>query len=296
MSGAAGSGVDAADPGQAWAFDFSGRTVVVTGGSRGLGHRMARAFSTLGARVVIASRKLDACEATAAAITAETGGEVHARALQVADWDACTAFAHEVWETFGGIDVLVNNAGSSPPYGRLSEISEALYDRVIGLNLKGPFRLAAILGERMWERAEAAAGGAVSAGTAAGGPGASGTVPEPASRRGGAILNISSTAAVHPRPHTVPYGAAKAGLNATTQALAAAYGPHVRVNAIVPGTFLTDVSAHWDAEEFARRAQTFAARRGGDPEEIVGAALYLCSDMAGYTTGSLLTVDGGAPA
>jgi NAD(P)-dependent dehydrogenase (short-subunit alcohol dehydrogenase family) len=257
--------------GRAWEFDFTGRTVVVTGGSRGLGQRMARAFSALGARVVIASRKLDACEAAAAAIAAETGGEVHAHALQVVDWDACTAFAHEVWETFEGVDVLVNNAGSSPPYGRLTEISEALYDKVLGLNLKGPFRLSTLLGERMWERAEA-------------------------SGRGGAILNISSTASVHPRPHTVPYGAAKAGLNATTQALAAAYGPHVRVNAIIPGTFLTDVSAHWDAEEFARRAQTFAARRGGDPDEIVGAALYLCSDMAGYTTGSLLTVDGGAPA
>lgn len=247
-----------------WAFDFTGKKVVITGGSRGLGFQMARAFSSLGAEVIIASRKLESCQTAASTITAETGGKVHAYALHAADWEQCTEFAHKVWEEHGKIDVLVNNAGSSPLYDKVTDISEELYDKVVGLNLKGPFRLSALLGEKMSESG------------------------------GGAIVNISSIASVNPKPDTVPYSAAKAGLNATTVALAHTYGPDVRVNAVVPGTFLTDISQHWDQEAFAQRAQNFAAKRGGEPEEIVGAVLYLSSSMASYTTGALLTVDGGA--
>lgn len=247
-----------------WTFDFTDKKIVITGGSRGLGFQMARAFSSLGADVAIASRRLAACEDAATAITAETGGTVRPYALQVADWEQCTQFAQTVWEDMGGVDVLVNNAGSSPLYDSISGISEELYDKVIGLNLKGPFRLSALLGEKMVEAG------------------------------GGAIVNISSIASLHPKPATVPYSAAKAGLNATTVALAHAYGPSVRVNCVVPGTFLTDVSHHWDEEAFTERAQTFAAKRGGQPEEVVGAVLYLASPLASYTTGALLTVDGGA--
>jgi NAD(P)-dependent dehydrogenase (short-subunit alcohol dehydrogenase family) len=100
---------------------------------------------------------------------------------------------------------------------------------------------------------------------------------------------------VHPRPHILPYAAAKAGLNALTVGLAHTFGPSVRVNAIMAGTFLTDVSKAWDMEAFAQRAQGFAMKRGGEPHEIVGAALYLASDLSSYTTGSILTVDGGQP-
>ena len=113
--------------------------------------------------------------------------------------------------------------------------------------------------------------------------------------RGGSIVNISSAAAIHPRPHTLPYAAAKAGLNALTVGLAHTFGPNVRVNAIMAGTFLTDVSRSWDPEVFARRAEGFALRRGGQPEEIVGTALYLASDLSSYTTGAVITVDGGQP-
>src|SRR5262249_36057290 len=141
----------------------------------------------------------------------------------------------------------------------------ALFDKVIDVNLKGPFRLTALLGSRM------------------------------AADEGGSVINISSAGAVHPRPGILPYAAAKAGLNAITVGFAHAFGPSVRVNAIMAGTFLTDVSKAWDAEKFAQRAQGFAARRGGEPDEIVGAALYLASDLASYTTGSVLTVDGGQP-
>ena len=102
---------------------------------------------------------------------------------------------------------------------------------------------------------------------------------------GGSIINISSVGAVRPRPDILPYAAAKAGLNALTVGLAHTFGPSVRVNAIMAGTFLTDVSKAWDTEAFAARAKGFALGRGGEPDEIVGAALYLASDRPSYTTG-----------
>ncbi|MBV8506514.1 MAG: SDR family oxidoreductase, partial [Alphaproteobacteria bacterium] len=116
-----------------------------------------------------------------------------------------------------------------------------------------------------------------------------------ASGRGGAVINISSIAAVRPRPETAPYSAAKAGLNALTVALAKEYGPSVRVNTIMAGPFLTDVSKVWaTSPEFQARRQTMALQRIGQPEEVVGAALYLASPAASFTTGAILTIDGGA--
>jgi NAD(P)-dependent dehydrogenase (short-subunit alcohol dehydrogenase family) len=166
---------------------------------------------------------------------------------------------------FGRINVLINNAGKSPLYDRPVDISEPLYDSVLDLNLKGPFRLTAVIGQRM-----------VDAG-------------------GGAIINISSVGSIRPRKNIITYAAAKAGLNAMTQAFADAYGPTVRVNAILPGPFLTDISKAWDMQAFNSRAETsIAMKRGGRPDEIVAAALYLASDHAGYTTGVLLRVDGGS--
>jgi NAD(P)-dependent dehydrogenase (short-subunit alcohol dehydrogenase family) len=111
---------------------------------------------------------------------------------------------------------------------------------------------------------------------------------------GGSIINVSSTGAVRPTRDIVPYAAAKAGVNAMTVGLAHAFGPRVRVNAIMPGPFLTTISRAWDMELFEERARTFPARRAGEAEEIVGAALYLASDASSYTTGTILTVDGGA--
>ena len=165
----------------------------------------------------------------------------------------------------GSVDVLVNNAGMSPLYDSVDSVSEELFDKVLAVNLKGPFRLSALVGTRM------------------------------AAGAGGSIINISSVGAVHPRPNILPYAAAKAGLNALTEGLARTFGPSVRVNAIMAGTFLTDVSKAWDMEAFAERAKGFALERGGEPHEIVGAALYLASDLSSYTTGSILTVDGGQP-
>jgi NAD(P)-dependent dehydrogenase (short-subunit alcohol dehydrogenase family) len=243
--------------------DFGGRVALVTGGSRGLGREIVRGFAAAGADVVIASRRLESCEALAAEVEAKTGRRALALACHVGDWDDAGHLVERAYAEFGRVDVLVNNAGMSPLYGSLGEIDQALWDKVLAVNLRGPFRLAVLIGERM-----AAAGG-------------------------GAIVNVSSASARHPTPDVIPYAAAKAGLEAVTVALAHGLGPSVRVNAVAPGTFFTDVSAHWDMEEFGRRAERFALRRGGEPEEIVGAVLYLAGDGARYTTGAVLPVDGG---
>jgi NAD(P)-dependent dehydrogenase (short-subunit alcohol dehydrogenase family) len=244
-------------------FDLSGRTALVTGGSRGLGRAIVLGLAAAGADVVIASRRLDACESLAAEVTRATGRRALAHAVDVSRWDELEPLVERAYETFGRLDVLVNNAGKSPLYPSPEAIDEEHWDRVQAVNLKGPFRLTALVGARM------------------------------ARDGGGSIINVSSVAARHPRPESIPYAAAKAGLNALTEAFAHTWGPTVRVNAIVPGAFLTDVSRSWDMEAFGRQAERFASRRGGDPEEIVGAALYLAGGAAGYTTGSVLTVDGG---
>jgi NAD(P)-dependent dehydrogenase (short-subunit alcohol dehydrogenase family) len=247
------------------AIDLTGRVALVTGGSRGLGRAMAFGLAGAGAQVVVASRNGEHCEATAAEITAATGIPAWGLAAHVGHWAALDGLVETVYDRLGRVDILINNAGMSPVYDAVTDVTEELFDKVVAVNLKGPFRLSALVGTRM-----------VAAG-------------------GGSIVNISSAASVHPRPHVLPYAAAKAGLNALTVGLAHAFGPTVRVNAILAGTFLTDVSRSWDPGSFARRAEGFALRRGGQPEEIVGSALYLASDLSSYTTGALLTVDGGQP-
>ena len=246
-------------------FDLEGKVVAITGGSRGLGREMAEAFAHRGARVAIASRKRDACDAAAAKIAAASGSDVIGLGLHVGRWDQCEPFVEEVTDRLGPVDVLINNAGSSPLYPSLTEVSERLFDSVIGLNLKGPFRLCALVAEQMLARdAE------------------------------GSIINVSSIAAVQPSAVEVPYGMAKAGLNNLTVALAHMLGPRIRVNCIMPGPFLTDISKAWDLEDFAETArQRIPMGRGGRPDEIVGTALYLASSASSYTTGAVIKVDGG---
>ena len=130
-------------------FDLTGKVAVVTGGSRGLGKAMVEAFARQGADVVIASRKLPACEELAAAVTAETGRRAVPVACHVGDWAQCDALYERVYAEFGRCDILVNNAGMSPLYNSLVEVTEALFDKVIEVNLRGPFRLMSLFGDRM---------------------------------------------------------------------------------------------------------------------------------------------------
>lgn len=245
-------------------FDLTGKVAVVTGGSRGLGRSMVEAFARQGADVVIASRKLPACEILAQKVTDETGRRAVGIECHVGHWDHCDALFERVYDEFGRCDVLVNNAGMSPLYDSLAEVTEALYDKVLSVNLRGPFRLSALFGERM------------------------------AAEDGGSIINVSSVAAVRPTPVEAAYGAAKAGLNNMTVSFSRAYAPKVRVNCIMPGPFLTDISKAWDLDEFAERAANdIPLQRGGEPDEVVGAALYFASAASSYTTGSVLKIDGG---
>jgi NAD(P)-dependent dehydrogenase (short-subunit alcohol dehydrogenase family) len=244
-------------------FDLTDRVAVVTGGTRGLGLAMARGFAQAGAQVVVVSRKAEACDEVVAALRAE-GAKAAGCACHVGHWDRLDDLVQKVYRDFGRVDVLVNNAGMSPMYEKLTDVTEELFDKVIAVNLKGPFRLAALVGQRMLEG------------------------------DGGSIINVSSTGAVRPTSDIVPYAAAKAGVNAMTVGLAHALGPQVRVNAIMPGPFLTTIARAWDMDVFAERARTFPLRRAGEADEIVGAALYLASDASSYTTGTILSVDGGA--
>ena len=244
-------------------FDLTGKVAVVTGGSRGLGRAMVLAFAAAGADVVVASRKLASCEATAAEVRERTGRRVLPVACHVGDWQQVEALAAAAYREFGTIDVLVNNAGMSPLYDRVDGVTEELWDKVLAVNLKGPFRLTALVGARM------------------------------AAGNGGSIIMVSSTSAVRPTPDTIPYSAAKAGINAMTVGFARAFGPKVRVNCIMPGPFLTDISKAWPPE--ARETTANALGRPGRPEEIVTAALFLASPASSFTNGALVRVDGGLP-
>ena len=244
---------------------LAGKVALVTGGSRGLGRAMVLGFAAAGADVVIASRKADNCRAVAAEAEA-MGRRALAVACHVGHWDELDGLVEQAYDTFGRVDVLVNNAGMSPLYPDLPSVSEALWDKVLDVNLKGPFRLTALVGTRM-----------------AAGP------------YGGSIINVSSTGAVRPGPTMLPYDAAKAGLNTLTEGFAKAFGPTVRVNCIMAGPFLTDISKAWDRSTVTQGMRHHALQRAGEAEEIVGAALYFATDASSYTTGAVLRVDGGIP-
>jgi NAD(P)-dependent dehydrogenase (short-subunit alcohol dehydrogenase family) len=242
-------------------FDLTGKVALVTGGSRGLGREMVTAFANAGADVIIASRKLDSCAALAREIEAAFSVRALPVACHVGHWDECDALADAAYQHFDRVDILVNNAGMSPVAPSSEATAEELFDKVIGVNFKGPFRLSALIGQRMYDAG------------------------------GGSIINVSSSGALFPAPRFGPYAGAKAALNALTTVFAREFAPRVRVNTLSAGPFLTDVAKHWpDAGE---RNWHNAAGRAGAPEEVVTTALYLASPASSYTTGSLIRVDGG---
>ena len=246
-------------------FDLTGKVALVTGGSRGLGKEMVLAFAAHGADVIVASRKRSACDDVAAEVTQRFGRRALPVECNVSYWEQCDALVETAYAFRGRVDILVNNAGLSPLYPSVDEVTESLWDKVLAINLKGPFRLSAAIGSRM------------------------------AAGDGGSIINISSIAAVRPTPGTIPYAAAKAGHNAMTVGLAKACGPTDRENAIQAGPFLTDISKAWDMDAFkARAATSIALRRGGEPNEIVGAALYFASAASSFCSGAILALDGGS--
>jgi NAD(P)-dependent dehydrogenase (short-subunit alcohol dehydrogenase family) len=243
-------------------FDMTGKVVLVTGGSRGLGYEMVKAFAACGADVVIASRKLEPCEAVAGEIRM-TGRRALAVACHMGRWGDLPGLVEAAYDTFGKVDVLVNNAGMAPTAPRSSEVTEEMFDKTVAVNFKGPFRLSALIGDRMMEAGS------------------------------GCIINVSSLGAEKPSPDYPVYAGAKAALNIMTKDHALEFGPKVRVNAIQCGPFWTDISKSWREE--ADRTSPAAARRIGRPHEIATTALYLASDHSSFTTGTVIRLDGGVP-
>jgi len=242
---------------------LAGKVAVVTGGSRGIGRAIVEAFAEAGADVVIASRKLEACQAVAVHVATSTGRRAWAVGCHVGRWADCDRLIATTLERYGGLDVLVNNAGMSPLYDDLASVTEELYDKTLAVNLKGPFRLGALAGTHM------------------------------ARHGGGSIINIGTIGSLLASPRELPYACAKAGLNALTVGLAEAFAPAVRVNAILPGAIDTDVTRAWTDE--MRSGATVPLGRLGRPEEIAPLAVHLASDAASYTTGAIIRVDGGVP-
>jgi NAD(P)-dependent dehydrogenase (short-subunit alcohol dehydrogenase family) len=240
-------------------FDFTGKVALVTGGSRGLGYQMVKAFAARGADVIISSRKLDACEAVAEECRA-LGRRALAASCHAGRWDEIDQLIEAVYAEFGRIDILVNNAGMGPRMPS-HEVTEQLFDSVLNLNFKGPFRLASQVAKRM------------------------------ADGDGGCIINVSSSGSLMPLPQVVPYGSSKAALNAMSVSLAAEYAPKVRVNTLSPGAFKTDIVQSWPdkGEGPVPTPRGFAA----DPQDIVTAALFLASPASVNVTGSLVRCDGG---
>ena len=246
-------------------FDLTGRVALVTGGSRGLGRAMVQALAECGADVVITSRDLESCEAAAKDVRATTGREALAYACHVGRWDQLDGLVDAAYDRFGHIDVLINNAGKSPVYENLLDVNEQLWDSVLNLNLRGPFRLSVLVGNRMRDAGR------------------------------GSIINVSTSGALRPDPSFAPYAAAKAGLNNITESLAKEFGPTVRVNCISSGPFHPDATVGWPEDMRGPEGLPgFALRRMGHPPEIVGAAIYFASDASSYTTGAILRIDGGS--
>jgi NAD(P)-dependent dehydrogenase (short-subunit alcohol dehydrogenase family) len=244
-------------------FDLSDKVALVTGGSRGLGRAIAEGLARAGADVVIASRKLDNCERTAAEIAEATGRRAVAMRCHVGRWQDCDRLVEAVYDEFGRCDVLVNNAGVSPAYDGLSSVTEELYDRVHATNARGPFRLSVLIGERM-ARAD-----------------------------GGSIINVSSVGSWRPTAIDLPYAMAKAAVNALTLALAGTWAPKVRANLVLPSANETDMNSGWPAEMKARVAEANPMKRLGRPEDLVGVCVFLASDAASYVNGAQVPVDGG---
>lgn len=246
-------------------FDLTGRVAFVTGASRGIGRAIALALARHGAVIVAAGRKLEGCETVAAEIRA-AGGKASALSCHIGEPEQISAAMQEIDRRHGRLDILVNNAATSPYFGPSIDMSLAAYQKTVDVNLRGYF----------WSSIEAARR-MIAAGK-------------------GAIVNVASVNAFRPPDGQAVYSMTKAAIVNMTQALAREWARQgVRVNALVPGLVETRFAAAIHQNEKLRTATERLVPMGriAQPEEMAGAVVYLVSDAASYTTGSCLTADGG---
>lgn len=249
-------------------FDLTGKVAIVTGSSRGIGRAAAEALARAGARVVISSRRQDACDAVAAAINDECGeGRAIAVAASISDKAALERLVAETRAAFGRIDVLVCNAASNPHYGPLAGISDEQFRKVLDNNILSNHWLIQLV------------------------------CPEMRGRQEGSIVIVSSIGGLRGSPDIGAYNVSKAADFQLARNYAVEFGPdNVRVNCVAPGLIRTDFArALWEDPVRIRAAnESVPLRRIGEPEEIAGAIVFLAARASAFMTGQAVVVDGGA--
>ena len=246
-------------------FQLEGKVALVTGASKGIGEAMARGLAEFGARVVVSSRKQEAVEAVAAAFQAD-GLTATGIAANVGYIEEAQRLVDQTMTTYGGLDIIINNAAANPVFGPINQSEERAFDKIMDVNLKGPFELCKYAYPILKERG------------------------------GGSIINFSSIGGITPEPMLGLYSVSKAGLISLTKAMAQDWGrDNIRVNAICPGLIKTKFSrALWQDEAILKRfLEYIPLGRVGTVEDVAGLAVFLASDAAAYCTGSVYMVDGG---
>ncbi|MEZ4282854.1 MAG: glucose 1-dehydrogenase [Myxococcota bacterium] len=242
-------------------FDLTGRVAIVTGGSRGIGRAIAEGYALAGAKVVIASRKLESCQATVAAIE-KAGGEALAVATHMGELPQLETLAKRTLDHYGRIDILVNNAANAlaQPF---RQMTPEAWEKSLAVNLRGPVFLTQYC------------------------------LPGLDQSEHASVINVSSAGAFLFSAYTHMYAAAKAGMLAYVRSLAAELAPRIRVNGIAPGTIDTDMVRNNTPEAQAQMAAAALLKRAAHPDEVVGLALYLASDASSFVTGATFSIDGG---
>ena len=246
-------------------FDLSGQVAVITGSSRGIGRSAAEIMAKLGAKVVVSSRKADACEEVAEGIR-KAGGEAMVIPCNIGRKDEVEGLVNGTLKQWGRIDTLVCNAAVNPYYGPLSGLSDDAFDKIMSSNVKSNIWLCNL------------------------------AIPGMAERGGGSVIIVSSIGGLRGTGILGAYGISKAADFALARNLAVEWGPkNVRVNCVAPGLIKTDFArALWEDEKNLKpRLQTTPLRRIGEPDEIGGIVAFLASKAAAFMTGSVVVADGG---
>lgn len=246
-------------------FDLSGKVALITGASRGIGEAIALAYVQAGAKVVLASRKQADLDGVAQCIS-EIGGEALPLAAHTGDPSAVTAIVEKATSTFGGIDIVVNNAATNPHFGHILTAEDSHWDKILDINVKGYFRVVKACVESM------------------------------KTRGGGKVINMASVAGLEPEPMMGVYSVSKAAVIMLTKVLAAELAQfNIQVNAIAPGFVKTKFSsALWQNPQINQAIiNAIPQKRMAEPEEIAGLAVYLASPASSFVTGSTFSIDGG---